>query len=201
MLPDPLFAQHGAMPGDDSWAWFALIIAAVMAFFFTFLVLVSRQYKRCPSNRILVIYGAVGRGEAVHCIHGGATFVIPLIQDYAWLSLEPMRIESSLLDALRMKNLHVDIPSVFTVAIGTTPELMQNAAIRLLGLDTVDIKKQAEDIIFGQLQQMIASMQIEDINRDRVKFLLNMQNSLELELSKVGLVLINYSGSPARLGA
>jgi flotillin len=201
MLPDPLFAQHVAMPGDGYWFWVAAITAAVAVFLFTFLVLVSRQYKRCPSNRVLVVYGKAGPGEAAHCIHGGATFVIPLIQDYAWLSLEPMRIESPLLDALRMKNLHVDVPSVFTVAIGTTPELMQNAAIRLLGLDTVNIKKQAEDIIFGQLQQMIASMQIEDINRDREKFLLNMQNSLELELSKVGLVLINYSGSPARLGA
>jgi flotillin len=193
MYFDPLFAQSVAMPGDDSWFWFALIIAAVVVVAFTIFVFVSRQYKRCPSNRILVIYGKAGRGEAAHCIHGGATFVIPLIQDYAWLSLEPMQIEIPLRGALSMENIRVNVPSVFTVAIGTTPELMQNAAIRLLGLNTVNIKKQAEDIIFGQLRQVIASMQIEDINRDREKFLLNIQNSLEPELSKIGLVLINVN--------
>ena len=35
---------------------------------------------------------------------------------------------------------------------------MQNAAIRLLGLTTEEIKQQASDIIFGQLRQVIASM-------------------------------------------
>jgi flotillin len=193
MYFDPLFAQSVAMPGDDSWFWFALIIAAVVVVAFTIFVFVSRQYKRCPSNRILVIYGKAGRGEAAHCIHGGATFVIPLVQDYAWLSLEPMQIEIPLRGALSMENIRVNVPSVFTVAIGTTPELMQNAAIRLLGLNTVNIKKQAEDIIFGQLRQVIASMQIEDINRDREKFLLSIQNSLEPELAKIGLVLINVN--------
>ena len=101
---------------------------------------------------------------------------MPLIQDYGWLNLEPMQIEIPLRGALSMENIRVNVPSVFTVAIGTTPELMQNAAIRLLGLHAQQIKKQAEDIIFGQLRQVIASMQIEDINRDREKFLENIQS-------------------------
>ena len=92
-----------------------------------------------------------------------------------------------------MENIRVNVPSVFTVAIGTTPEQMQNAAIRLLGLNRMQISKQAEDMIFGQLRQVIASMQIEDINRDRDKFLEAVQNSLEPELRKIGLVLINVN--------
>ena len=45
------------------------------------------------SNRILVMYGKVGSGTSARCIHGGAAFVIPLIQDYEYLSLEPIQIE------------------------------------------------------------------------------------------------------------
>src|SRR5262249_10598259 len=85
------------------------------------------------------------------------------------------------------------VPSVFTVAIGTDAVTMQNAAIRLLGLSIKDIKQQAGDIIFGQLRQVIASMRIEDINRDRDKFLESVQKSLEPELKKIGLVLINVN--------
>ena len=160
---------------------------------FSFLMLLVKRYKRCPSNRVLVIFGKTGGGNAAKCIHGGAAFVWPLIQDYAYLSLEPIQIEIPLKGALSIENIRVNVPSVFTVAIGTDPETMQNAAIRLLGLDTEEIKQQAEDIIFGQLRQVIASMRIEDINRDRDKFLQSIQTSLEPELKKIGLVLINVN--------
>ena len=175
------------------YAWLAMTVGMAGVLLFSAFVLLAKHYKRCPSNRVLIIYGRSGRGEPAVCIHGGARFVVPLIEDYAWLNLEPMQIEIPLRGALSMENIRVNVPSVFTVAVGTTPEYMQNAAIRLLGLKTTEIKKQAEDIIFGQLRQVIASMQIEDINRDRDKFLASIQNSLEPELRKIGLVLINVN--------
>lgn len=170
----------------------AIIVVLVLMVFFSFIALVLKYYKRCPSNRVLVIYGMTGK-QAAKCIAGGATFVKPLVQDYAWLSLEPMQIEIPLRGALSMENIRVNVPSVFTVAIGTTPELMQNAAIRLLGLGSHEIEKQASEIIFGQLRQVIASMKIEDINRDRDTFLSHIQTSLEPELLKIGLQLINVN--------
>jgi flotillin len=166
--------------------------AAVLLGFIIFLMLVNR-YKRCPSNRVMVIYGKVGGGNTAKCIHGGAAFVWPLIQDYGFLSLEPLQIQIPLKDALSIENIRVSVPSVFTVAIGTEPAIMQNAAIRLLGLNQQQIAHQAQDIIFGQLRQVIASMRIEDINRDREKFLHSILHSLEPELKKIGLVLINVN--------
>src|SRR5262245_42847565 len=158
-----------------------------------FLMMLVKRYKRCPSNKVLVIYGKVKEGESAKCLHGGGAFVWPLIQDYDYLHLDPMQIEIPLKGALSIENIRVNVPSVFTVAIGTEAATMQNAAIRLLGLSPEDIKKQAEDIIFGQLRQVIASMKIEDINRDREKFLQNIQTSLEPELEKIGLDLINVN--------
>ncbi len=171
-----------------------IIIGLVVLFFIVSIGLfISSRYKRCPSNRILVVYGQVKGGRSATCIHGGGRLILPVIQDYDYLSLEPIQIEVPLQDALSRENIRVNVPSVFTVAIGTTTEVMQNAAIRLLGLNTMQVKKQAEDIIFGQLRQVIASMQIEDINRDRDQFLNSIQSSLEPELRKIGLVLINVN--------
>ncbi len=187
-----LLAQGPTASGPLLWLGVALVL--LVAFGFTTIVFIVKQYKRCPSNRVLVVYGRSGKdGRAATCIHGGAKFVVPLVQDYAWLNLEPMQIAIPLKDALSIENIRVNVPSVFTVAIGTTPELMQNAAIRLLGLSINEIEKQAQDIIFGQLRQVIASMQIEDINRDRDMFLASIQNSLEPELRKIGLILINVN--------
>jgi flotillin len=187
-----LFSDAIEPGGAQYWGTVAVALIALM--FFSFVILLTRRYKRCPSNRVLVIFGKAGRGgEAAQCIHGGAKFVWPLIQDFAYLNLEPMQIEIPLRGALSMENIRVNVPSVFTVAIGTTPEVMSNAAIRLLGLGTKEIEKQAVEIIFGQMRQVIASMKIEDINRDRDTFLHHVQSSLEPELKKVGLVLINVN--------
>jgi len=165
----------------------------IAVLFFSFLILIVKRYKRCPSNNILVIYGKVGGNQAAKCVHGGASFVMPVFQDYAYLDLEPTQIEIPLEGALSLENIRVNVPSVFTVAIGTEPEAMQNAAIRLLNLRQQDIENQARDIIFGQLRQVIASMRIEDINRDRDAFLESIQSSLEPELEKIGLILINVN--------
>ncbi|MEW6741213.1 MAG: SPFH domain-containing protein [Planctomycetota bacterium] len=179
-----------AVPGDPANVF--MVVAGVLILF-GFTMLLIKRYKRCPSNKILVIYGKVGGGQSAKCLHGGGSFVWPLIQDYEFLSLDPMQIEIPLKGALSIENIRVNVPSVFTVAISTQPGIMQNAAVRLLGLPAKDIMKQAEDIIFGQLRQVIASMKIEDINRNRDKFLDSIQNSLEPELEKIGLVLINVN--------
>jgi flotillin len=178
---------------DSVGGWTGLGIAAVILFGFVFFLMLAKQYKRCPSNKVLVIYGRVKSGTSAKCLHGGGAFVMPLVQSYDYLQLDPIQIEVPLRGALSIENIRVNVPSVFTVAIGTEDHVMQNAAMRLLGLSTKDIMKQAEDIIFGQLRQVIASMGIEDINRDRDKFLENIQTSLEGELMKIGLVLINVN--------
>jgi flotillin len=174
-----------------SWGVLAVVLGSSLGL--GFVMMFVRRYKRCPANKVLVISGKVGGEGAAKCISGGGAFVWPVIQEFAYLSLEPIQIEIPLKDALSLENIRVAVPSVFTVAIGTEPEVRQNAAIRLLGLDHNQIKRQAQDIIFGQLRQVIASMRIEEINRDRDGFLHRVQKSLEPELKKVGLVLINVN--------
>ncbi len=175
-----------------------IILAAIFAFLvmavFGFVMLLLKQYKRCPSNRVLVIYGKAGRADQpAKLIHGGAVFVVPLVQEYAYLSLEPIRVQISLRGAPSSDNVRVHVPSRFTVAVGRDPAVMQNAAVRLLGLTTEEIRKQAEEIIVGQLRQVIASMGIEQIERDRDTFHERVQKLLEPALGKIGLELINMN--------
>ncbi|MBP7283671.1 MAG: flotillin family protein [Leptospiraceae bacterium] len=152
-----------------------------------------KRYRRCPSNKILVIYGRVGKDKSAICIHGGGTFVWPLIQDSQFLSLEPMTIEINLTGALSKQNIRINTPSTFTVGISTDPSLMGNAAERLLSLSDSQIKTQAEDIILGQLRLVIATLDIEEINQNREKFLAQINENVTTELNKLGLTLINVN--------
>lgn len=172
--------------------WILVIVAAIVLFTSTLVFLASR-YRRCPSDAILVIYGRVGVGESSRCIHGGGTFVWPLIQDYAYLSLTPMTIGIPLQNALSQQNIRIHVPSTFTVGISTDPVIMRNAAERLLNQDSEAIERMAKEIIFGQLRLTVASLKIEQINQDRESFLTAIRHNVEPELNKIGLNLINVN--------
>ncbi len=168
-----------------------LVVGLVFLAVFTLAFLISR-YKRCPSDQILVIYGRTGSGSA-KCLAGGAAFVWPVIQDYEFLDLSPISIDVDLRRALSKQNIRVDVPSRFTVAISNEEGVMQNAAERLLGKSMEEIRDIAKDIIFGQLRLVVATMDIEEINADRDKFLSNVSTNVGAELKKIGLSLINVN--------
>lgn len=167
---------------------FVAIIIAVVLF-----ISIINRYRRCPSDKILVVYGTTGNRGSAKCIHGGGTFVWPIIQDYAYLSLTPISIDANLTNALSRQNIRVDVPSRFTVGISTDPEYMTAAAERLLGLTPGQIQELARDILFGQLRLVIATMSIEELNNDRDKFLEAISANVEVELKKIGLRLINVN--------
>jgi len=174
-----------------------LVVVIVVLFLGTFLSLLSR-YKKCPSDKILVIYGKVGRvkgggNKSAKCIHGGAAFIWPIIQNYEFMNLTPISINVALTNALSKQNIRIDVPSRFTVGISTEEGVMQNGAERLLGLRQNEIEELAKDIIFGQLRLVVATMDIEEINTDRDKFLAAVSRNVESELKKIGLRLINVN--------
>lgn len=173
-----------------------LIVVAVL--FITTVIVILSRYRKCPSDKIMVIYGKVGSNpdgtsRSARCIHGGAAFIWPVFQSYEYLDLTPLSISVDLTNALSRQNIRIDVPSRFTVGISTEAGVMQNAAERLLGLKLTEIQELAKDIIFGQLRLIIATMDIEEINTDRDKFLEAVSGNVETELKKIGLRLINVN--------
>ncbi|MEL6392257.1 MAG: SPFH domain-containing protein, partial [Bacteroidota bacterium] len=151
------------------------------------------RFRRCPSDKILVVYGKTGGQASAKCYAGGATFVWPIIQDYKYLDLTPLSIDVNLQDALSKQNIRVSVPAQFTVAISNKPELMISAAERLLALDRKSIASLSHDIIMGQMRLVIANMDIEELNTDRDKFVESVYSNVGDELNKIGLELINVN--------
>jgi len=173
-----------------------LFLAAALIFFLTIFAF-TRRYKRCPSDKILVVYGKIAGGGAgglsAKCYHGGASFIWPVLQNYRFLDLTPMAIDINLQGALSHQNIRINTPSTFTVGISTVPGVMENAAERLLDVPMKEIAELARDIIFGQMRVVLATMPIEEINADRDKLIENIFSGVEVELKKVGLRLINVN--------
>ncbi len=174
------------------------LICVAVIILISFFIWICSRYKKCPSDKIMVVYGSIGKNtdgsnRSSKCIHGGAEFVVPVFQSYAYLDLTPISIQVDLKNALSRQNIRINVPSSFTVGISTEPGIMQNAAERLLGLQRNEIQELSKDIIFGQLRLIIATMDIEEINTNRDKFLAAVSENVESELKKIGLRLINVN--------
>ncbi len=174
------------------------VIVVVVLILMLIIFTVAVRYKTCPPDKIMIIYGKIrpnpdGTYRSAKCVHGGASFVMPFFQKYTFMDLTPLAISVDLKSALSKQNIRIDVPSIFTVGISTDPGIMQNAAERLRMLTLQKISDLARDIIFGQLRLVIATMNIEEINSDRDKFLEAISRNVEGELKKVGLRLINVN--------
>lgn len=189
MATESAFAQGDLLGAGMSVVMPILVVAGV---FILLLIFFISRYRRCPSDKILVVYGRTGQGSA-KCIHGGAAFIWPVIQDYQYLDLQPMSIDVNLQDALSKQNIRVSVPAQFTVAISNEASLMKSAAERVLGMSKASIRELAHDIIMGQMRLVIANMDIEELNADRDKFVTSVYEHVGDELHKIGLDLINVN--------
>ncbi len=88
----------------------AIVIGLLLVVAF---VTLAKRYRRCPANKILVIYGKTGSGAA-KCIHGGAAFIWPLLQAFDYLDLEPFVVPIDLTNALSRENIRVTVPTTVT---------------------------------------------------------------------------------------
>ena len=172
---------------------FLIIIGFLVFVSLLLVVFFISRYRRCPSDKILVVYGKTGGEQSARCYAGGAAFVWPVIQDYRYLDLTPISIDVNLQDALSKQNIRVSVPAQFTVGVSNKPNLMIAAAERLLGLEQPAIRSLAHDIIMGQMRLVIANMDIEELNTDRDKFVDSVYANVGNELHKIGLELINVN--------
>ena len=166
--------------------WFVLVFGTLVFFF--------SCYQRCPSDKILVIYGKTGGdGRSSKCIHGGAAFVWPIFQAYQYLDLTPIPIAIKLEGVPSRQKIRVNMPATVTIGISTKDGVMENAAERMLGLDLNQIRTLGQEIIYCQMRLAIASIDIESVNSDPDLLLEKIVARVEVELAKVGLKLININ--------
>lgn len=174
-----------------------MVAILVVVVIFSFIGILSR-YRKCKSDEVLVVYGKTAGEKSAKLYHGGAAFVWPIIQGYEFLSMKPLQIECKLTGALSAQNIRVDVPTTITVAISTDPDVMQNAAERMLGLQMEDKQNLITDVVYGQMRMVIADMTIEELNSDRDKFLSKVRDNIDTELRKFGLYLMNINISDIR---
>ena len=160
-----------------------IITVGTVIFFFS-------RYKKCPSDRILVIYGKTGRGSS-NCMHGGAAFIWPVIQAYEFLDLTPIKLDIKEQKFSQSDGTTIKLPARCTVGISTEPGVMSNAAERLLGQQLESVKDLAEDIIQSSITHVMDRTETISSNSAKIEAIDAIEARAALELTKVGLKIIS----------
>ena len=176
----------------------AILIGVIAFVLILSTVVVISRYVKCKPNEILIKYGKLGSSKAdavrsAKIVHGKGTFVVPIVQGYATMSLEPIQMNLDFKGALSAENIRVDVPTNLTVAIDTEDAMMQTAAERLLGMDQRAIQNLVSEVIYGQMRIVIAKLTISEMNTDRDKFQQMISENVTNELKKYGLKLMNIN--------
>lgn len=173
-----------------------IISAVIIVLALITIIGVLTRYKKCPSDKILIVFGKAGKtadGKTTpsKIIHGGGTFVWPIIQDYAFMSTTPTQISLET-DWIRSGSLiNVKMPVSLTVAIGAgDPALMQAAATHLLSVEEKIKNQMITNYLLGGIRSIVANLEIEEINKDRDKFLNEAKKKIEPDLAKLGLKIL-----------
>ena len=161
-----------------------VILIGVMLF-------VASRYKRCPSDKVLVVYGRTSASGAFKCVHGGGVIVWPLIQDYGVLSLAPMKASVEVNNAFAPEKNRVSLKATVTFAISTEKRYLQRAAERLLSFPLEQIETITGDIAEGQLCLTIAKHTPAEIIENEFAFIEEVKEAINEEIGKLGLQAIN----------
>lgn len=168
------------------WIIIAYVVIPLMAGVIGF-----KCYRTCPADKIMVVFGGTpfGKGFSSRCIHGGGTFVWPLIQKFAFLDLNPMTLNVPLKDALTGKNEYVDAEAEFVIRISSDEDGMRNAADCLLDMSRGEIEKMAAKVIIGMFRLTLASATVEEVMRNRMQMEFRILSMTRPELEKIGINL------------
>ena len=186
-----LLAQYNRS-GDNAGNQFMLIlVVSMLVIMFGMIIFFFSRYKKCPADKILVIYGKTGKGRSSKCMHGGAAFIWPVLQAYELLDLTPIRLEINakhkLTDGSTIKP-----PVKCTVGISTDSGVMGNAAERLSGLDSEEITNLAKDIIESSINHVVDRTESISNNSNKVAFNEAIEARVQKELRVIGLRVISF---------
>jgi len=183
-----LFGLEGVMSG-----FVTVIVAIVIVLLFWFTIwFVSKRYRKVPPNEVLVVYGRGtrlqdGRRVGYRVVTGGATFIIPLVEDFRSISLNLIQIPLKIENTPNVDGVLINIEAVGNVKISSEPELLGAAIERFLGYGTDEIERQIHDILEGQLRQIVGTLTVEDVVQKREKITEQVTQNAAMDLAKIGI--------------
>ncbi len=168
----------------------ALVIMAIIIY-------IKANMKICEPNEVMIFSGRQFKEKdkvvGYRVIKGGRGLKIPLIETVRTISLNTMPIEMDVTGALTRGTIPVNVKAMANVKIaGTMEDGLGNAIERFLGKSATAIATTAREILEGTLRGILATMQPEEANANRIALAQQVAKEAREDMQRLGLVLDTF---------
>ena len=164
-----------------------IIVVAVIIILTIFLFM---SYVKCPPDMVYLISGI--RKEA-KVVTGKATLRIPFLERIDKIPLKLIQIDVKTNSVPTNDFINVDVDAVANVRISTNPELIRIAAKHFLNQGTNEIANNVQQILEGNMREIIGQMQLIDLVNNKQMFSQKIQENATDDIEKLGLEIVNLN--------
>ncbi len=167
---------------DSTMTIVVIVLAAIALVILGFLTM----WKRVSQDKAMVITGLKKR-----VISGGGGFVVPLLERADYISLENIKVEVGVQEALSMLGVGISASGVAVIKVKNDSESIL-AAVEQFNTGNqqktiLSIKDTASDVLEGKLREIVSKLTVEEIYKDREKFASKVQEVAAIDLAEMGL--------------
>ena len=167
----------------DFLAILLISIAALIVLLFVF------GYVKAPPDQAYIISGLRKK-----IVVGRATVCIPFFERLDKLALRMISVDvktSSFVPTAEFINITVD--AAVKLKISTDPKLLSIAAENFLNKDEAYVTSQVQDVLEGNMREIIGQMKLEDMVTNRKSFAEKVQDNAVPDLRRMGLEIISFN--------
>lgn len=151
-------------------------------------------YLTAPPNKALIISGFRKSAGKPRVVIGGSTIRIPFLERVDEIALDLIQVDiktSSSVPTSEYININVD--AVANVKVGSNPEFVVRAAENFLNKEADHIGYVAQQVIEGNMREIIGQMKLSELIQKRDIFAQKVQSSVQEEMARMGLEVVNLT--------
>ena len=169
------------MPNSESAIY---IVIAIVGIVVIVSVLLS-MWKKVPQDKAAVVTGKK------KIITGGGGLVIPILQRVDYISLGNIQIDVSTDESMSSQGVPIAVVGTAVIKVKNETNSIFNAIEQFTGRNEMQIEQSirntATNVLEGKLREIVSTMTVEDIYRDRETFSSKVQEVVGTELGEMGL--------------
>ena len=157
-------------------------------------VFFKSTYLTAPPNKALIISGFRKSAGKPRVVIGGSTIRIPFLERVDEIALDLIQVDiktSSSVPTSEYININVD--AVANVKVASSPEYVVRAAENFLNKDANHIGYVAQQVIEGNMREIIGQMKLSELIQKRDIFAQKVQSSVTEEMARMGLEVVNLT--------
>lgn len=164
-----------------------IIIASLVILIALF---IAFSYVKCPPDMVFLISGIK---KEPRVITGKAAFRIPFFERIDKVPLKLIQIDVRTNRVPTNDYINVDVDAVANVRISAKPELIRIAAKHFLNQSVSDIAVNVQQILEGNMREIIGQMNLTDLVNNKQLFSQKIQENATDDIEKLGLEIVNLN--------